>query len=299
MQVFSVKDVERVLKMPRSAIHSLVRSGYVAPNRGRRRQYEFSFQDLVALRTARALMLARVSPRRITQAMRQLRQEVPDAPRAGSLRICASGTEVVVRDESGPWRTPAGQYLLEFEVSVKEGAVRVLDRPAEGSGGAGAAGLEASAGAGTGARHGAGEHEALNGDVHFDRALALETSDAEAAIRAYQQCLKADPSHTAARVNCGRLLHAAERAAEAEAIYRPASGVLDEDPDLLFNLALLLEDTGREAEAAELYQRAVAIDPDFADAHFNLARLYQELRMPRAAIRHWNRYRRLTLERES
>ncbi len=54
MKVFSVKDVERVLKMPRSAIHSLIRSGYVSPGRGRRRQYEFSFQDLVALRTARA-----------------------------------------------------------------------------------------------------------------------------------------------------------------------------------------------------------------------------------------------------
>ena len=32
--------------MPRSAIHSLIRSGYVSPGRGRRRQYEFSFQDL-------------------------------------------------------------------------------------------------------------------------------------------------------------------------------------------------------------------------------------------------------------
>ena len=74
MQVFSVKDVERVLRIPRSAIHSLVRGGFVAPARGRRRQYEFSFQDLVALRTARALMLARVSPRRISQALRQLRR---------------------------------------------------------------------------------------------------------------------------------------------------------------------------------------------------------------------------------
>jgi tetratricopeptide (TPR) repeat protein len=67
------------------------------------------------------------------------------------------------------------------------------------------------------------------------------------------------------------------------------------DPNLLFNLALVLEDTGRELEAADMYRRALAQDEDFADAHFNLARLYQQLQMPRAAIRHWNCYRRLTM----
>ena len=68
-----------------------------------------------------------------------------------------------------------------------------------------------------------------------------------------------------------------------------------EDVNLLFNLALVLEDTGRELEAVDIYRRALALEHDFADAHFNLARLYQQLSMPRAAIRHWNFYRRLTL----
>jgi tetratricopeptide (TPR) repeat protein len=279
MKVFSVKDVERVLKISRSAIRSLIRSGYVSPGRGRRREYEFSFQDLVALRTARALMLARVSPRRISHAIRQLRQKVQDEPHVGNLRICASGSEVVVRDESGPWRTPAGQYLLEFDVKVNEGDVRVLDRPSEK--------LPAPI-----------ETNDADSDVHFERAMSLETSDVEAAILAYQDCIRADPDNLAARVNCGRLLHEAERMVEAEEIYRPSAHPCGEDPDLLFNLALLLEDTGREAEAVELYERAIALSPGFADAHFNLARLFQELRMPRSAIRHWNEYRRLTLERE-
>ena len=81
MHFFSVKDVERVLRIPRSAIRTLISGGYVAPKRGRRRQYEFSFQDLIALRTARALILARVSPRRISQALRQLRKEVAEMRR--------------------------------------------------------------------------------------------------------------------------------------------------------------------------------------------------------------------------
>jgi tetratricopeptide (TPR) repeat protein len=279
MHVFSVKDVERVLKIPRQAIRSLIRGGYVAPARGRRRQYEFSFQDLVALRTARALMLARVSPRRISQALRQLRREVPDAPAPGRLRICASGTDLVVRDASGPWRTPSGQLLLEFEVSVQGGNVEILDPPVVDL-------LEKTA---------AKEkiNESLDADALFDRALELEASDAEAAIRAYQACLDSDPGHLAARINCGRLLHAAGRAAEAEALYRADPD--EDDVNLLFNLALVLEDTARELEAVDLYKRIISQQPNFADAHFNLARLYQQLSMPRAAIRHWNCYRRLTL----
>jgi hypothetical protein len=305
MQVFSVKDVERVLRIPRSAIHSLVRGGFVAPARGRRRQYEFSFQDLVALRTARALMLARVSPRRISQALRQLRQSVPPSPRSGNLRICASGTELVVRDESGPWRTPTGQFLLEFDVKVDDGRVEILERTTlEGSAGshkrsdaaAAARGTAAadSAAAGTASSDVEDEH-GPDPDALFEVALQLEDESSEDAIRAYRRCLAVNPGNVAARINCGRLLHAAERVKEAETMYRAAVSEGADDPNLLFNLALVLEDTGRELEAADMYRRALAQDEDFADAHFNLARLYQELQMPRAAIRHWNRYRRLTL----
>ncbi len=282
MHFFSVKDVERVLRIPRSAIHTLIRGGYVAPRRGRRRQYEFSFQDLVALRTARALILARVSPRRISQALRQLRKEVsPELPTA-KLRISASGTELVVRDQSGPWRAPSGQLLLEFEATLANGTVEILDR----------ATLDVLQGQGKTASKPL--PRGADAEDLFAQALELEEKDAAAAIHAYQRCIDADPGHMGARINCGRLLHAADRLDDAEEIYRAALASGSEDVNLLFNLALLLEDTGRELEAIDIYRRAIALDHDFADAHFNLARLYQQLNMPRAAIRHWNFYRRLT-----
>jgi tetratricopeptide (TPR) repeat protein len=277
MHFFSVKDVERVLRIPRSAIRTLISGGYVAPKRGRRRQYEFSFQDLIALRTARALILARVSPRRISQALRQLRKEVPSGLPNANLRIGASGTELVVRDQAGPWRAPSGQLLLEFDVHLTGETVEIFDRPVlDGA-------LPASPAA-----------ERLDADVEFERALALEETDRSAAIHAYQRCMDADPQHMGARINCGRLLHAADRVDDAEEIYRAALNNGSEDVNLLFNLALLLEDTGRELEAVDTYRRALALDEDFADVHFNLARLYQQLNMARAAIRHWNCYRRLT-----
>jgi tetratricopeptide (TPR) repeat protein len=280
MHFFSVKDVERVLRIPRSAIRTLIRGGYIAPKRGRRRQFEFSFQDLIALRTARALILARVSPRRISQALEQLRQEVPSELPTAKLRIGASGTELVVRDQSGPWRAPSGQLLLEFEANLTEGTVEILDRSTLDV-------LQGSADTKPLPR-------GADADEFFGQALALEETDA-VAIHAYQRCIDADPQHSGARINCGRLLHAADRLDDAEEIYRAALNAGCEDVNLLFNLALVLEDTGRELEAVDIYRRALALEDDFADAHFNLARLYQQLNMAHAAIRHWNFYRRLTL----
>jgi len=52
MQHYGVRDVERVLRLSRSTIRSLVTAGFVTPARGRRREFRFSFQDLIVLRAS-------------------------------------------------------------------------------------------------------------------------------------------------------------------------------------------------------------------------------------------------------
>lgn len=271
MQVFTLRDIERTLHLSRNTVRSLIESGYVAPARGKRGQFEFSFRDLVALRAARSLLQASVSPRRITRALKELRRNLPESAPLSGLRVCASGSEVIVRDDSRPWQTTAGQYLFEFEVQVNDNAVHIIERPLA--------------------------DRTTEAEEHFTHALQLDETDAKAALAAYQRCMEADPDHLGARINCGRLLHEAERLAEAEALYRAGMSAAEADPTLLFNLGVLLEDSGRDPEAVEVYQRVVEIDPDFADAHYNLALLFQRLEVPRAAIRHLNWYRRLTAQK--
>src|SRR5204863_131595 len=58
MRSYSVRDVERVLQLAPDTTRSLIRGGFVHPARGPRREYRFSFQDLIVLRTARALLEA-------------------------------------------------------------------------------------------------------------------------------------------------------------------------------------------------------------------------------------------------
>ena len=57
---YGVPDVERLLHIPRDTIRALVTAGFVAPARGARNAWRFSFQDLIVLRTAQSLVAAKV-----------------------------------------------------------------------------------------------------------------------------------------------------------------------------------------------------------------------------------------------
>ena len=73
MHQYGVSEVEKLLQLPRSTIRSLVKAGFVTPSRGARNAWLFSFQDLVVLRRARALIAAKVPSWRIARAMKDLR----------------------------------------------------------------------------------------------------------------------------------------------------------------------------------------------------------------------------------
>jgi tetratricopeptide (TPR) repeat protein len=127
----------------------------------------------------------------------------------------------------------------------------------------------------------------------FDQAAQLERKDREAAAKAYEQAIAADPSFLDARINLGLLLHQGGRMAKAERAYRDAVLACGRDPTLLYNLGVLLEDMGRKREALEAYRAALRGDPAFADCHYNLALLCEALGRSKDAIRHMAQYRRL------
>jgi tetratricopeptide (TPR) repeat protein len=164
---------------------------------------------------------------------------------------------------------------------------------------------------------------------HYERGLALEATDPNAAIAAYRRALSARPDMADAYNNLGRLHHDHADAlsagqnsdggrnsdgrnsdavsgrcelADAEALYRLAICADAKVALYWFNLGVVLEDQSRCAEAITAYERALALDPHFADAHFNLARqlevagtrgpLCDELVL-RRAVRHLKRYRDL------
>ncbi|MGH8297708.1 MAG: tetratricopeptide repeat protein [Steroidobacteraceae bacterium] len=279
MQTYSMRDVERVLQLPRSTLQGLVRLGFVRPTRGARRQYLFSFQDLIILRTARALLQANIPRRRIRRSLGQLRERLPESVPLSGLAICAVGDRVVVREGASHWQADDGQYLLGLDVSVQNGILRVMERkqrPATRP-----AAIEAAFSAAAAA------HE------WFSAALSLESTDPRAAIDAYARAAQADPGNSAAWINWGRLLHERGNTRAAATVYRRALEECGADSLLLFNLGVALEDLGEKAAALDAYNGAISEDPNLADCHYNLARLYESAGKTQHAIRHLGQYRRL------
>jgi tetratricopeptide (TPR) repeat protein len=258
---YGVHDVERLLRLPRSTIRSLVHAGFVTPSRGERGAWRFSFQDLIVLRTAQALVDANVPARRITRSMRELKKRLPDQMPLSGLAIGAVADRVVVREGGARWQAESGQYVLEFEADPASGAPRVIERA-----------------------------PARDAQSWFEEAAALEATDREAAIRAYEQAIAGEPSFLDARINLGRLLHDGGDLAAAERVYREATAI-GNDAVLLYNLGVLLDEQDRATEALAAYEAAVASDPDFADAHYNLGLLYESVGRAQDAIRHMARYR--------
>lgn len=269
MHTYSVRDVERVLRLSRSTLRGLINAGFVAPARGARREYRFSFQDLIVLRAARALIDAKVPRRRISRSLDDLRRHLPETVPLAGLSICAVGDRVAVRDGHSHWQVDDGQYLLALDVSVENGVLRVIERNAEPA------------------------PEPAGAEDWFAKALDLEATDPRAARQAYERAVSIDASDIGAWINWGRLLHEQGETAEAESIYRRALAECGPDPVLMFNLGVLLEDLGKPTAAIEVYQTAIEEDPALADCHYNLARLYESLGKPQHAIRHLGQYRRL------
>ncbi|WP_129648294.1 tetratricopeptide repeat protein [Peristeroidobacter agariperforans] len=277
MQTFSVQDVERVLRLSRSTIRGLIKTGFVQPSRGPKRQLLFSFQDLIVLRAARALLEAKISRRRINRSLEDLRRHLPEQMPLSGLSISAVGDRVVVRDGKNHFQVDDGQYVLGLDVSVENGVIRVVEHKEPAA--------EAP--------------PAETADDWFDKALSLEDSDLKAAQAAYERAVELEPDYVGAWINLGRLLHSRRDEKKAEIVYRRGLQECGANPVLMFNLGVVLEDLGKIDDAIEAYQAALSEDPNMADGHFNLARLYEAQGKEQHAIRHLGQYRRLVSTSDS
>jgi tetratricopeptide (TPR) repeat protein len=275
MHRYGVRDVEKLLRLPRSTIRTFIEAGFVSPSRGPRNAWLFSFQDLIVLRTAQALTAASIPSKRITRSVKELRRHLPDSMPLSGLSIGAVGDRVVVREGASRWQADSGQYLLAFEGDPAGGSLSIVERlePIERT----------------------PRSSELDAIEWFDRGTAFESrKEVPAAMQAYERAIAADPALVKARLNLGGLLHEAGRHMEAERVYRAAIEADGSDAVLYYNLGVLLEDMNRKSDALDNYRAALRRDPDLADCHYNLALLCEEFGKPKDAIRHMARYRKLT-----
>jgi tetratricopeptide (TPR) repeat protein len=220
---YGVREVQKLLRLPRSTIRTLVDAGFVSPVRGPRNAWRFSFQDLIVLRTAQALAAANVPARRIARSMKELRRHLPQSMPLSGLSIAAEADRVVVREGSSRWQADSGQYLLAFEGSPVDGSLTVLERPSR---------------------------PAEEPDGYIERGSALQEAGRLAeAERTYREGLEACGEDAVLLYNLGIVLEDLERKSDALAMYERALSVDDTFADCHYNLALLYEALGRPQDA--------------------------------------------------
>lgn len=243
----------------------MARRGILRPDRGPRREYRFSFQDLVFLRTAKQLFDSPVPLRRVHRVLRLVAAQLPPDRQLCAVALEPEGDRVLARDGVLLWSPESGQCWLDFAAPGAPVAT-LTPRAADGDA----------------------------AEEWYQHGLDLEPFDLAGARAAYHQALTLDPQHLGARVNLGRLLQAAGDPREAIWHYRAA---LQCDPchaTAAFNLGSALEQVGEAEEAITAYRLALSVDPRLADAHYNLSLLYQRTGHKLAALVHLKRYRELS-----
>jgi tetratricopeptide (TPR) repeat protein len=231
VQQFGVREVEKLLGLPRSTIHGLVRAGFVSPARGPRQSYLFSFQDLIVLRTAQALAAARVPAKRITKSLKELRRHLPQSMPLSGLSIGAEGDRVVVKEGASRWHAESGQYLLAFEGDPTAGELKVIQK-----------------------------QTILEDEI--DRGYLLhEAGRLDEAESVYRKALEEWGPDPLLLYNLGVLLEDRNRKSDAADCYKAALAADPRMADCHYNLALLCEALGRAQEAIRhmaQYRRLVA-----------------------------------------
>ncbi len=273
MKTYTSRDVAQILGLSVREVQRQARVGYLTPGRGPGNRYRFSFQDLILLRTAKALRRAGIPVRRIRAGLRRLRTNLPRGRSLSEIRISSSGRQILVREGNTAWNPESGQMVFDFAVSdLARSAAPFARRGAEAARKA--------------------DH-AMSADEWYSLGCELEATAPDEARDAYRRALELDPALADAHVNLGRLLQEAGATAAAVEQYRAA---LDTDPrhaTAAFNLGIALEDLGRRQDAIAAYQQAITADPGFADAHYNVAALYEKTGKKQAALRHLAQYKRL------
>ena len=262
---YTLADVSGILGLEPQRVRELVRRTLVTPEQDGHGRDQFTFQDLVLLRTAAGLLTDRVPLRLIKQALDAVARDLPqDRPLSG-VRVKSEGRRIVVEGDATRWEPATGQLLFDFGQGVPVATIRALPTSPD------AQDAEATIGR-------------MSSDEWYTLGRELEASSSDEARDAFRRTLELDPFHPFARVRLGRLLHDSGSLDASEAQYRLAESLIP-SADAAFNLGVLLEDRERWNEAETAYRRAITLESDHTGALLNLAKILERQGRKKDALR--------------
>jgi tetratricopeptide (TPR) repeat protein len=242
-----IREAAELFGVPEARLRYWAQTGFVGPTVRQGGRFYYTFQDLVALKTAITLVDGGLPLQRVRRHLDALRERLPEVQRPlAELRVLSDGDELVVVEDGTAWQPASGQLVLSFAVrSIAERLSSTAPRRQ-------------------------GTHSDTAYGLFTAGLAALDAGDSGRAETAFRRALALDAALAAAWTNLGNLLDGrGERGAAREA-YEKALALEPEQPEARYNLANLLFDVGEIDLALAEYRRVVQAAPDFADAHYNL-----------------------------
>lgn len=295
-ELYSIPEVAKLFAVQESRLRYWMQTGFVGPTVRKNNRFYYTFRDLCAVKAAKDLLAAGLTPQKVRKNLEALRRSLPgDVHPALRMRVCSDGDNVVAIADDVAFVPATGQVVMAFNLPALGGQIATLRKEQ----------IEEAERGVTPAAPGAVDNEATEATLgptaycSFMEACAAEDrGEIEEAERLYRKALEVDPHLAAAMTNLGNLRHKAGDTAEARKLYERA---LDHDPGLAearYNLGNLLEDMGETELAISELVRVCQQAPDFADAHYNLGLALVRAGSKARARRHLHRYLELDTESE-
>ena len=285
IELYSIRDVARILAVQESRLRYWMQVGFVGPTVRKGGRFYYTFCDLLAVKAAKDLLAAGVATAKVRKNVEALRKILPDGTHPTTkLRLCSDGETMVAIADDVAFQPIGGQVVMAFAVqSFGEHVAQVLAMPrAQLADDAAPKPID-------------GETTEANGGTtayrHFVEACAAEDrGDSQTAEHLFRQAIDLEPSMAAALTNLGNLVYRRGELEEARRLYERALELDPAQPEARYNLANLLEDLGETELAISELRRVCAAAPEFADAHYNLGILLANVGGTAQAKRHLERY---------
>src|SRR2546422_1187466 len=114
MKHFSPRETARILEATEAQVRNYARLGQIIPQRGPGRRLEFSFQEVLLLKTTKGLVDSGVPARHMRRIWSSLRRQLAADLPLTSITIFADGHRAIAWDGNAQWQPDSGQFLLNF-----------------------------------------------------------------------------------------------------------------------------------------------------------------------------------------
>jgi tetratricopeptide (TPR) repeat protein len=222
----------------------------------------YSFQDLVSLRAAAALISGGISLQQVIRSLDLIKKKFPEIQGISELKFFSHQNTLMMRYNGISFDPVNGQLLMSFD--DQEPIAPKNFKPPK---------------------------QERNHLFWFEYGLRYDIEGKwQLAVKAYRKALQLDPTLADCWNNLATIYYRVGKKKKAIRYYMNALKINSSYKLAYYNLGNIFEELKKFRTAVKMYLKAIELDPEYYDAHYNLALVYDKIHSYREACHHWEIY---------